>query len=111
MPVRGDLDSLEAMRSAMAGCGVVFHSAAEMMPWARSWKRHEHVNVQGRKHEYPSFLGTSVVHITAGATLPHSTGSPMLPNGCILLDHHILFFARRVSLAWRPKGNINISID
>ena len=70
----------------MAGCGVVFHSAAEVAPWARSWKRHEQINVQGEQttKRYPLFLGGTLwVHLSASGGVKKKLALPSsLGMGC-----------------------------
>lgn len=70
-PVRGDLDSIEAMREGMAGCDVVFHAAAVVTLWGDPEYFHR-VNVQGTKNVIEAARAALVprlVHVSTEALL------------------------------------------
>src|SRR6516162_1211142 len=49
-PVRGDLRDRESMERAVAGCGLVFHVAADYRLWARNPGELYRSNVDGTRH-------------------------------------------------------------
>lgn len=70
-PVRGDLDSMDAMRAGMDGCDVVFHAAAVVTTWGDP-KHFHHVNVQGTKNVIQAARDAGVprlVHVSTEALL------------------------------------------
>lgn len=75
-PVMGDLDDLGAMQ--MAGCEVVFHSAAEVSEWAsreQFWK----INVEGTRNTLAAAKAAGVktfVHVGTEAAL--CDGTPLV---------------------------------
>src|SRR5215213_9017454 len=48
-PVRGDLDSVEALREGTRGCDYVFHAAAKVEDWGEP-AEFERINVQGTRN-------------------------------------------------------------
>src|SRR5689334_7537644 len=69
--VRGDLDDERALRAAMAGCEVVFHSAAKVETWgARA--DFLRINVEGTQHVLDAARVAGVrrvVHVSTEAVL------------------------------------------
>src|SRR5215210_4270554 len=48
-PVRGDLDSTDAMRSGASGCDYAFHAAAKVESWGER-AEFERINVEGTRN-------------------------------------------------------------
>ncbi len=77
--VRGDLDDESAMRAGMAGCEVVFHSAAKVDDWGDP-KDYQRINVDGTKRTLDAAKAAGVkrfVHVSTEAVL---IGGPQLIN-------------------------------
>ncbi|HUR41292.1 MAG TPA: NAD-dependent epimerase/dehydratase family protein [Verrucomicrobiae bacterium] len=76
--VMGDLDAIPAMQRAMAGCGAVFHAAAEVSEWApreQFWR----VNVDGTANALKAAQAAGVgcfVHVGTEAAL--CDGTPLI---------------------------------
>ena len=76
--VQGDLDDVQVMTQAMAGCEAVFHCAAEVSEWGpreQYWKG----NVEGTQHALAAAKAAGVkkfVHVGTEAAL--CDGSPLL---------------------------------
>lgn len=69
--VRGDLDDVEAMAAAMAGCDTVFHCAARVSDWDHP-SVFERINVQGTAHALEAAKRAGVerfVHVSTEAVL------------------------------------------
>jgi len=76
--VEGDLDGLEAMARGMAGCDVVFHSAALAAEWGRR-EDFQRANVDGTRNALAAAKAAGVgcfVHVGTEAAL--CDGSPLL---------------------------------
>ena len=76
--IRGDLDSIEAMRAGMAGCDVVFHAAAVVTLWGDPDYFHR-VNVQGTQNVIDAAKAAGVprlVHVSTEALL--AGGKPIV---------------------------------
>lgn len=71
VPVRGDLDSTDAMTKGMQDCDVVFHAAAHVYVWGDR-EAFMRINVQGTKNVLDSARAAGVptfVHVSTEATL------------------------------------------
>ena len=76
--MEGDLDDVDAMRAAAAGCGVAFHSAAALGDWGRR-EVFERVNVQGTRNALEAARDAGVrrfVHVGTEAAL--IAGEPLV---------------------------------
>ncbi len=76
--IRGDLDSLEAMRDGMTGCDVVFHAAAVVTLWGDPDYFHR-INVRGTQNviDAAKTAGvTRLVHVSTEAVL--AGGKPIV---------------------------------
>jgi dihydroflavonol-4-reductase len=49
LPARGDLGDPAALRSALEGCDVVFHAAADVSMWRARWASSHEANVEGTR--------------------------------------------------------------
>ena len=70
-PVRGDLDDESSLRTGMAGCQVVFHSAAYVQDWGEPAAFHRG-NVEGTEHVLAAARSANVprfVHVSTEAVL------------------------------------------
>ena len=71
VPVRGDLDTVEAMTEGMRGCDVVFHAAAHVYIWGDR-EEFMRINVQGTKNVIEAAKAANVptfVHVSTEAAL------------------------------------------
>ena len=71
IPVQGDLDAISVMQNGMAGCDVVFHSAATVGIWDKTNIAHQ-VNVIGTENVLKAAYQTGVpkfVHVSTEAVL------------------------------------------
>jgi nucleoside-diphosphate-sugar epimerase len=78
-PVLGDLENVEALRSGMTGCGVVFHSAAKVEDWGR-YEDFYRANVNGTENVLQAARASGVkkiVHVSTEAVL---AGGPPICN-------------------------------
>lgn len=70
-PVRGDLDDAAALTAGMAGCAVVFHSAAQVGDWGDP-AEFQRINVDGTQHVLTAAQSAGVprlVHVSTEAVL------------------------------------------
>jgi len=78
-PIHGDLDNAEALRNGMAGCDVVFHSAAKVEDWGR-YEDFYRANVIGTENVLQAARASGVrkfVHVSTEAVL---AGGPPIRN-------------------------------
>lgn len=92
LPVRGDLDDVEAMRKGMTGCAVVIHSAAKVDLWG-PWEEFQRFTIEGTQNVITAALAAKIprlVHISTEAVLAggkplidvdENTPLPANPNG------------------------------
>lgn len=76
--VRGDLDSIGAMRTGMDGCDVVFHAAAKVTRWGDPQEFHR-INVNGTQNVIDAAKAAFVprlVHVSTEAVL--AGGKPIV---------------------------------
>jgi len=98
-PVRGDLDSLDAMRTGIDGCDVVFHAAAKVELWGDPDEFHR-VNVLGTQSVIDAAKMAGVkklVHVSTEALL---AGGPPIVDA----DETWPYPAKPAGLYPRTKG-------
>lgn len=74
-PVRGDLEDFRALRDGLAGCGLVYHAAAEVAEWGPREQFHR-VNVVGTQNLLTAARAAGVkkfVHVSTEAVLVDGT--------------------------------------
>ena len=87
--VEGDLDGVEAMRRGMAGCDVVFHSAALAAEWGRR-EDFQRFNVDGTRNALQAAKDAGVpcfVHVGTEAAFCDGTPLIDLDESCPLPEH------------------------
>ena len=112
-PVRGDLRDPDSLARAVAGCGVVFHVAADYRLWTRDPRQMFLSNVEGTRNLLTAARGAGIERVVYTSTVgcvgmpKHGLGDEQSPVGLEEMTgpyKRSKFLAERVALEFAGEG-------